>query len=62
MLQATDGVRVHLHKPDVLDQPDQHGRRHGLPELEQRPEPALLQLQLVQSWVARQYEERMEES
>lgn len=54
MLQATDGMRVHVRESDVLDQPHQHHIGRGLHAVEQRPDGALLLVHVLQSRLAGQ--------
>lgn len=61
VLQATDGVRIHICEPDVLDQPHQRRVRHRLHAVEQRSDGALLLVLVLQSRPRSQPRKRMEE-
>lgn len=52
---------VHLCESNILDQPNKHRCRRGLCSVEQRPDTAVLCMQLMQGGSAGQFEERMEE-
>lgn len=45
---------IRVREPDGVDKPDQRDGRHGLLGLEQRPEPVVLRLQLLQGRLAGQ--------
>ena len=61
MLQAADAVWVHICEPNILDNADKQCSQHGLLEVEQRPDPAVLRVRLLQGRVAGELEESMEE-
>lgn len=52
MLQAADGMRIHVREPNILDQSHKQCSRHGLSAVEQRANAALLFMQFLQSWIA----------
>nr|GMD99175.1 protein TORNADO 2 [Ipomoea batatas] len=55
-------MRAHICEPNILDQSDKHGGRHGLSAVEQRPNAALLFLRFLQSRFAGKSVQGMEKS